>query len=302
MIACGLSRTKCASPSPSGSTASTWSTLPVATAQLLGLRRARGGRGGGVGASPALRGRRLGSRALSCAAPRHVSPQPASAANAASASGAAQRIAGNSTTSRRLFAPVSSITRRSMPSPTPAGRRHPVLERPHVGLVERLRLLVAAPQLLGLLLEAAALLVGVVELGERVGDLEAADVGLPALDQALLGAVALGERRHLDRVVEDEGRLDQGRLDLLREQAVDELAPALLRARPRSPSPRRAPRGSGARARRCRSARGSRRAASPAATAARARSRRRRARPWSSRAPRSATRATSVSSRLAASS
>jgi hypothetical protein len=33
--------------------------------------------------------------------------------------GAQSRIAGNSSTSRRLFAPVSSITRRSMPRPTP---------------------------------------------------------------------------------------------------------------------------------------------------------------------------------------
>ena len=50
-----------------------------------------------------------------------------------------------------------------------------MLERLDEVLVERLRLLVAAAQLLGLLLEAAALLVGVVELGERVGDLEPAD-------------------------------------------------------------------------------------------------------------------------------
>ena len=77
-------------------------------------------------------------------------------------------------------------------------------------------------------LEAAALLVRVVELGERVGDLDPADERLPALDEAVLAAVALGERRQLDRVVEDEGRLDQLRLDELREQVVDELAPALL--------------------------------------------------------------------------
>ena len=90
----------------------------------------------------------------------------------------------------------------------------------------RLRLGVAARQLLGLLVEAAALLVGVVELAEGVGDLDPADERLQALDQARLGAVALGERRELDRVVEDEGRLDQVRLDVLGEEHVDELAPA----------------------------------------------------------------------------
>src|SRR5258705_470238 len=74
------------------------------------------------------------------------------------------------------------------------------------------------------------LLVGVVQLAERVGDLDSADERLPALDHALLGAVRLRERRQLDRVVDDEGRLDQLRLDALREQPVDELAPTLTGA------------------------------------------------------------------------
>ena len=56
-------------------------------------------------------------------------------------------------------------------------------------------LLVPALDLLALLLEAPALLVRVVELGECVGDLDAADEGLPALDQPLVAAVALGEGR-----------------------------------------------------------------------------------------------------------
>ena len=87
--------------------------------------------------------------------------------------------------------------------------------RSEPGLVERLRFGVPAAQLLGLGLEATALLVGIVELREGVGDLEPSREGLPALDQPLLGAMALGEWRHLDRIVEHERGLDQVRLDLL---------------------------------------------------------------------------------------
>src|SRR3954469_19179956 len=114
------------------------------------------------------------------------------------------------------------------PDADPARRRHPVLEREQVRLVERLRLLVARRRVTDLLLEAPPLVVGIVELGERVADLHPADDRLEALDEALLGAVALGERRELDRVVEQERGLDEVRLDVLGDQVVDELAPGLL--------------------------------------------------------------------------
>ena len=47
-------------------------------------------------------------------------------------------------TSRIASAPVISITRRSMPIPSPPVGRQPVLERVDVVLVDRLGLLVAA--------------------------------------------------------------------------------------------------------------------------------------------------------------
>ena len=75
------------------------------------------------------------------------------------------------------------------PEADAAGRRHALLERAEEVLVVRLRLLVAAGELLGLLRETASLLVGVVELGERVGDLDPADERLPALDRPVLRAV-----------------------------------------------------------------------------------------------------------------
>ena len=60
-----------------------------------------------------------------------------------------------------------------------------------------------------LLLETPALLVGVVQLAERVRDLDPADEALEALDQALLGAVRPCERRQLGRVVEHERGLER---------------------------------------------------------------------------------------------
>src|SRR5918995_970619 len=78
----------------------------------------------------------------------------------------------------------------------------PASERFDEGLVELMGLLVAARHLGGLLLETAPLLVGVVELGEGVGDLHAAGEGLPALDHARLRTVRLGEGRELGRIVE----------------------------------------------------------------------------------------------------
>src|SRR3954452_8504014 len=106
-----------------------------------------------------------------------------------------------------------------------AGRRHAVLERAQERLVHRLRLLVALGRVALLRLEAGALVVGVVELGERVGELHAVDERLEALDEPRLAAVSLGERRQLDRVVDDELRLTDVRLDVLGEQVVDELRP-----------------------------------------------------------------------------
>ena len=139
------------------------------------------------------------------------------------------RIAGNSSTSRRLSAPVSIITRRSMPRPTPPVGGIPCSSASTKASSKGWASSSPRAELGRLLLEAAALLVGVVELAEGVGDLDPADERLPALDQALLGAVRLGEGRELDRIVEDEGRLDQARARPRGEQAVDQLAPALGR-------------------------------------------------------------------------
>lgn len=84
-----------------------------------------------------------------------------------------------------------------------------------------IRLIVTLGLLASLLLEAQALVEGVVQLGVGIGNLLLADEHLEALAQTLLIAVVLGERAHHLRMVEDEGRVDAGRLDELARQLVD---------------------------------------------------------------------------------
>src|SRR6266704_5190539 len=83
--------------------------------------------------------------------------------------------------------------------PDAARRRHAVLERPQEVLVELLRVLVARGPQVRLLLEAAALLLGIVELAEGVGDLAAVDEQLPALDLRGIAPLQLGQGRQRHR-------------------------------------------------------------------------------------------------------
>ena len=186
-----------------------------------------------------------------------------------SATGSGSRSAGNSTTSRIERRPHSSITSRSMPRPTPPVGGMPCSSAARKGSSNGGAS--SARRRLALREEAGALLVGVVELAERVGELDPAGEGLPALDEPLAGAVALRERRELQRIVEDERRLLEGRLDVRREQVVDERRPAAtarLELEARRRRSRRRVRAARARpSRRFRCARGSRRSASRGATA-----------------------------------
>src|ERR671933_720818 len=104
-------------------------------------------------------------------------------------------MCGKSTTSRIERRPERIITSRSIPTPTP-------------------------------------LLVGVVQLGERVRELDAGGEALPPFGEAGLRAVVLRERRELLWIVHDERGLDQVGLDVLREQLVHELRPRLVGVEP----------------------------------------------------------------------
>ncbi len=118
-------------------------------------------------------------------------------------------MCGNRITSRIDGESVSSITRRSMPMPSAAGRRHAVLQRADVVGVE-VHGFVVAGVLVGSTCgqEALGLVFRVVQLGEAVGDFAAADEQLEAVGDAFaLSSLATRQRRHFDRVVGDEGRL-----------------------------------------------------------------------------------------------
>ena len=78
-----------------------------------------------------------------------------------------------------------------------------------------------------MLFEPRALDVGVVEFRERVGDLHPRGERLEALRVARVGGARLGERRHLDRIVHEERRLDEFRLDERADEFVNQSAAAL---------------------------------------------------------------------------
>src|SRR5207244_9624122 len=90
----------------------------------------------------------------------------------------------------------------------PARRRHAVTQRADVVLVNGVRRKVALlPQEL-LILEAVALFGGIVQFAEGVRNLHTADVELEALDEIRVVGLLLGERRDLERVVQNERGLD----------------------------------------------------------------------------------------------
>src|SRR2546422_4516290 len=89
-----------------------------------------------------------------------------------------------------------------------------------------------------LLLEAPALILGVVQLGEGVGDLVTRHEELEAVDEARVAVVAARERRELERELGDEDRLDEERLHDRFEDRREEMAGGRVRVR-RDPAARR---------------------------------------------------------------
>jgi len=106
--------------------------------------------------------------------------------------------------------------------------RHAVLEGVDEIVVHHARLVIALGPQLHLLEEALLLVDGVVELGEGVAHLAAADEELEALGQARILRAALGEGRDVHRVHGDEGGLDHLLLHLLVEALIERVAPGGL--------------------------------------------------------------------------
>ena len=93
-----------------------------------------------------------------------------------------------------------------------AGRGHAVLERANVVRVVVHRFLVAGFLRGDLGAKARRLVLGVVQLGKTVGDLATGDEQLEALGHARARIGLAGQRRDLDGIVDDVGRLPQQRL------------------------------------------------------------------------------------------
>lgn len=108
-----------------------------------------------------------------------------------------------------------------------AGRRHAVFQGQDKVLIHHVGLVVAVGALFGLGLEALILVDGVVELGEGVAHLAAADEHLISLGKLRLAGAALGQGTHLHRVHGDKGRLDQRLLHLLVEGLIQGVAPGV---------------------------------------------------------------------------
>ncbi len=104
------------------------------------------------------------------------------------------------------------------------GRRHAVFQRADVVGVEAHGLVVAQVLRLNLRAEALGLINRVVQLGEGVGVLMAADEQLEALGQLRVVLHLLGQRRNLQRMLGDERRLHQLLLGHGLEDLGDQLA------------------------------------------------------------------------------
>src|SRR5437016_2135331 len=107
--------------------------------------------------------------------------------------------------------------------PIAGGGRHAVVERAQEVLIQALGRQVSLGPLGHLRLEASALVQGVVQLREGVGDLAGGDVELEAIGQLRVARLAFGQGGDLNREVGDERRLDQRGLDHLLEQQNHEL-------------------------------------------------------------------------------
>ena len=101
-----------------------------------------------------------------------------------------------------------------------------MFERGQEVFIHRMRFLVAGRPRPGLIFESHPLVIGIVQLRERVGDLFSRDEELKAIGQPRIGRAAARQRRYLHRVPEHKGRLDQLRLDQLVEEFGDQSAPS----------------------------------------------------------------------------
>ena len=107
--------------------------------------------------------------------------------------------------------------------------RHTVLQGGKEVLVHHAGFVISLIPQLHLLLEAAPLVDGVVELGEGVAHLTVADEQLEPLGEPGVLGGPLGQWGHIHRMHGDEGGLDQPLLHLLIKALIQGVAPGLVR-------------------------------------------------------------------------
>ena len=83
--------------------------------------------------------------------------------------------------------------------------------------------LVSGRMLCGLGLEALALIERIIQLGKGVGNLASRNIELEPVRQGWIGILPAGERRNFDRIVGDERRLLEFRLDGFFEDLVQNI-------------------------------------------------------------------------------
>ena len=106
------------------------------------------------------------------------------------------------------------------------GGRHAVLHCPEEVLVHGVGFPIALALHFNLLLEPPALVHRVVQLGECVGELTPADKQFESFSEFRIVRMPLGQRRNLDGIIRNEGRILQTVLHEVFEEPVDHLAPA----------------------------------------------------------------------------
>src|SRR5438132_5594258 len=106
-----------------------------------------------------------------------------------------------------------------------AGGGKAVFERGQEVLVHRMRLLIARGASPRLVFEPASLVIGIVQLRERVSDFLSGEEELEPVGQPRVAGAPACERRHFDRVSEHERRLDQRVPYELLEQLGDQPTP-----------------------------------------------------------------------------
>ena len=112
--------------------------------------------------------------------------------------------------------------------PQPTGWRHSILQCLQKILISNLDFLIPN-SFSHLLLKPFSLVYRVVQFSEGIGNLHPVDKSLKPFHQALVPSLCFRQWRHLCRIVNQEGRLDEVWLDKGGNEFINKLSPPLVR-------------------------------------------------------------------------